>query len=157
MSHQSKFVADSPGHIKFKPSLGARNFDKANWWMRIGSSNFEILANPMCSTHPNEETTDTAAEISTNHFFRSRNIRIPIQPGMRGARINRFMHLTKAPIWRLFLECACEITDNATNVNAICVNGTAVNLSRGVGGDRSFFVHEPDSFGYYKVIAHICF
>lgn len=69
-----------------------------------------------------------------------------------------FEHLkTKSRVWRHILECDCSVlSDEVTNRN-ICDYGGTVHLSRGVGGDRSFFVYVYNSLTDLKVIAHICF
>ena len=99
-------------------------------------------------------------EISDNIFFRARKIHIPVKVGRKGIRKNKYEHLKKEPVWKPFLECDCKILDQATeggDALNICLYGKIVNLSRGVGGNRSFFVHVPKDEESFKVIAHICF
>jgi hypothetical protein len=115
-----------------------------------------LLPNPLCSTFPNGETKN-AKEISEDWFFVKRNIRVPIKPGRKGVRLNKYEHLKQEPAWKPFLECDCEIVGENVDEDRACMEGKILNLSRGVGGDKSFFVHVPNTTGSYKVIAHICF
>ena len=107
----------------------------------------------LCAVVPNAGV-PIAAKISDDEFFQDRKINIPIRLGRKGTRLNKYRYLSKEPVWRTMLECDCEILGDGDNV---CVNGKNVNLSRGVGGDTSFFIHALDPSGSYKVVAHICF
>ena len=97
------------------------------------------------------------AQLSEHTFFREKNINILQKSGKKGSRLNQYEHLNREPVWKPMLECECEILQgNNVNENEnVCVNGKIVNLSRGVGGDRSFFVHALTSSGSFKVVAHL--
>lgn len=125
-----------------------------NWWM--DREFIEQVPRPQCSDYPNKVT---QGAISDHDFFQSRSIRIPVQVGRKGTRLVEYAHLEAEAVMKPFLECECEMTTESAiqSEEQICVHGKIVNLSRGVGGDRSFFVHAVNSRGSYRVIAHICF
>lgn len=112
----------------------------------------------MCSSEPRlKMNLPIVPKISDHEFFRARNIRIPLRLGRKGIRLNKYEHLNVEPTWRTMLECDCQILGRDVAENDICAYGRIINVSRGVGGDRSFFVHATNSSGSYKVVAHICF
>ena len=71
-----------------------------------------------------------------------------------------FRHIRANQKLKWFVECDCDmnVKNPGSELQDICVNGKVVNLSRGVGGDSSFFVYRYNqSSQAYNVIAHICF
>lgn len=121
-----------------------------------------IAVDPLCSTNPNQVPfVIDPVQISTHQFFQSRSIDIPIKTGTYGYRkvVFRHIHVVNSnPLWRRLLECECEIEDSSKEIRNICVEGKTVHFSRGVGGDKSFFIYNYDTTtGTFNVIAHICF
>lgn len=129
-----------------------------NWWE---DDSFSGIPHPTCSIHPNAKI-PIYDSISEHEFFQAKSIEIPIKRGKRGTRSNKYEYLNKEPLWRMMLECECSrirtlVSNDVDATDDICIDGKIVNLSRGVGGDGSFFVHGTNSSGSYKVIAHLCF
>ena len=126
-----------------------------NWWKETVHLLGEMfMSNPTCSARPNAGKSINM-KISDQEFFQTRNISIPVKQRRKGIRVNEYEHLITEPIWRIMLECDCE-RPNDINGNDICTNQKTVNLSKGVGGDQSFFIHSLNPSGSYKVVAHIC-
>lgn len=105
----------------------------------------------MCSVPPNSER--ITAKISDQEFFRARNIDIPMLAGVKEKLLNRYDYLKSPPVWRTVLKCNCEVIGK----HDVCGHDKTVYLSRGVGGDESFFVHVVNSSKLLTVIAHVCF
>ena len=129
-----------------------------NWWRPKNPLLHFIkqVSTPGCAITPNSKS--LMRKISDYKYFKSRNITIPLGYGQKLKQVNEFQHVTRKPARRIMLICQCQIPDNADKddiTTSICANNT-VTLSRGVGGDKSFFVHAPTPSGTYTVVAHIC-
>lgn len=137
-----------------------------NWWKTPGlffGKGGKDVSRPMCSKYPHLPLR-VNKKISDHAFFQSRKIDIPLRYGIMGGRWIQFEYLESPPIWNTILECNCQKLDEDTSSTSpaaseenICLDGRIVNLSRGVGGDRSFFVYAMNSSnGNFHVVAHIC-
>lgn len=115
----------------------------------------------LCAAKPNQIGLMMIDEtqISSHEYFQLRSIEIPLEDGKTGDRQVEFRHRRVDSTWRKFVECNCEILhSDYQKARDICVDGKVVNLSRGVGGDKSFFVYRYDKASTsYNVVAHICF
>ena len=134
----------------------SRRPTKENWWRSLSTPTGMLLGNPFCAAHPNPMFT-TFTKISSHEFFRLRNINIPVKRGKSGIRLVS-VNATGYQMEKIILECECQIQATGANEEGICIDGKLVILSRGVGGDKSFFVYTLNSStGFYNVRAHICF
>lgn len=110
---------------------------------------------PLCSPYPNL-LRGTNVTINEHEFFQERNIVIPQMSGNTVKAKSRYQFRAKSPVWREFLQCDCYPLDVNYPLDGLCKNGK-ITLSRGVGGDTSFFIHEEHGNGEYDVVAHIYF
>lgn len=130
------------------------------WWKRYNAFGKNV-PNPMCSAYPNallrKRTSIARMPISRNQFFQSLGIDIPVRPGHMSIHPIEFRYFKRNPVWKLFLECDCNITENNQLENGnVCFDGI-IHLSRGVCGDKSFFVYMPSSSLNFNVVAHISY